>query len=113
MKSGDNRGKTVGARINVAEERELISAADREGKNVSEWAREVLLREARRAKDDALFTEVVATRTLLSYMLRPLAMGEVLSLEEYVKMVNGVSDRKHETAREVMAQYTGKQAKGQ
>ena len=46
---------------------------------LSEWAREVLLREARRSTDDAVFTELVATRMLLVNLIKPLILGEKVS----------------------------------
>lgn len=113
LKSGDNRTKTVGARLSEHEERELIVAADRDGKNVSEWTREVLLREARRSKDDPLFTEVVAIRMLLNNLLGPIAAGQKLTHENFVEIMAVVRSGKHTAAREVMQQYTEAAQKGQ
>jgi uncharacterized protein (DUF1778 family) len=110
-KSGDSREKTIGARISAEEERELIAAADREGRNVSEWTREVLLREARRATDDALFTEVVATRMLLVNLLEPMALGKQLTPARITEIMTQVRKGKHNAAREVMQQYTSPEQK--
>jgi hypothetical protein len=40
------------------------------------WARDGLLREARGSCEDAISTELVATRMLLINLLKPLALGE-------------------------------------
>ncbi len=48
------------ARVTQPERQELEAAARRESKALSEWARDVLLHQARRSQDDALFTELVA-----------------------------------------------------
>lgn len=107
----EKRSQSLGTKLTLDEEKELERAAAQCGQTGSEWAREVLLREARRAKEDALFTEVVAIRTLLNYMLRPLALGEAMTLEGYTAILNGVRERKRETAQQVMAQYTHEQEK--
>ncbi len=108
LKSGAIRNKTVGARVSEAEESELVTAAHRLGLNVSEWSREVLLREARRSKDDALFTETIATRMLLVNLLRPLLLRESVNTESISEIMAGVRREKHDTAREVMKQYAPK-----
>ena len=108
LKSGAIRNKTVGARVSEAEEGELVNAAHTLGLNVSEWSREVLLREARRSKDDALFTETIATRMLLVNLLRPLLLRESVNTETISDIMAGVRQQKHETAREVMKQYAPK-----
>jgi predicted nucleic acid-binding Zn ribbon protein len=106
FKSGSSRTKTVGARLCDSEEDELIAAAQREGRNISEWAREVLLREARRSKDDALFTEIIATRMLLVNLLKPLLMGQKVTSERLTEIMTTVRTEKRKAAQEVMQQYT-------
>ncbi len=71
-----------------------------------EWSREVLLREAKRPKNDPVFTEIVATRMLLNNVLRTVASGKVMTDEAYTDELEEVRLTKHETAREVMEQYT-------
>lgn len=106
FKSGSSRTKTVGARLTDSEEDELIAAAQREGRNISEWAREVLLQEARRSKDDALFTEIIATRMLLVNLLKPLLMGQKVTSERLTEIMTTVRTEKRKAAQEVMQQYT-------
>ena len=105
LKSGDSRTRTVGSRLSESEERELIAAAERDGRNLSEWTREVLLREARRSKDDPIFTEVVATRMLLNNLLGPIAAGQTVTQEGFVEIMATVRLGKRNAAREVMQQY--------
>ena len=104
-KGRPSRDRIASSRVTTEELIELENAAKAEGKALSEWARETLLSEARRPKDNPIFTEVVAIRTLLNYMLRPIAMGEVITLEQYTEILDNVRDRKRETARSVMNQY--------
>jgi hypothetical protein len=106
FKSGSSRTKTLGARLTDSEEDELIAAAQREGRNTSEWAREVLLREARRPKDDAYFTEIIATRMLLVNLLKPLLMGQKVTPERLTEIMATVRTEKRKAAQEVMQQYT-------
>ena len=59
------RDRVVSSRATADEHQELEAAAKAEGKALSEWSRDVLLREARSPRLNALFTEVVATRDAL------------------------------------------------
>ena len=102
------RTRMANARVTEKECRELHAAARAAGQSLSEWSREVLLREARRSKDDALFTETIATRMLLVNLLRPLLLRESVNTETISDIMAGVRQQKHETAREVMKQYAPK-----
>ena len=106
LKSGSQRTKSLGTRLTAREETELIEAAERQGKNVSEWAREVLLREARFQQGDPLFTEMIGTRVLLNIILRTLACGVAITAEEYANVLTNVRATKRQAAQEVMEQYT-------
>ena len=105
LKSGKHRTRTIGARITESEESELTAAAERGGRNVSEWAREVLLREARSLRTDALFTEIVATRMLLNLVLKSVACGEVMTPESFSAVLTKVRMTKHKQALDMMEQY--------
>src|ERR1035437_7551365 len=66
-----NRTRSIATRFTPDEEKELILAAAARGSVIAEWAREVLLCEARtRRFDAAVITEVVALRMLVSTVLR-------------------------------------------
>ena len=99
------RDKLASARVTADELKELDSAAGAGGKLFGEWAREVLLREARTPRADALFTEIVATRMLLNLVLKPLACGQVMSAEEFSGVLANVRTTKHKAAMDVMEQY--------
>ncbi len=100
-----SRSRSLGTKLTLKEERELVRAAEAEDKSASEWAREVLLREARNSRTDALFTEIVATRMLLNLVLKPLACGQVMSAEEFSGVLANVRTTKRKAATDVMAQY--------
>ena len=101
----DARGQSLATRFTKTEEDELAKAAEESGKTLREWTREVLLREARRLKDDPIFTEVVATRMLLNNLLGPIAAGQKVTQEGFVEIMATVRLGKRNAAREVMQQY--------
>jgi hypothetical protein len=99
------RSKLASARVTEDEQKELDRAASADGKLFGEWAREVLLREARTSRSDALFTEIVATRMLLNLVLKPLACGELVTAEEFSGVLTHVRTTKHKAAADVIEQY--------
>jgi len=106
-KGRTGRDRVVSARATVDEHQELEAAAKAEGKALSEWSRDVLLREARTPRRDALFTEIVATRMLLNLVLKPLLVGsKMMTEDEFSKILNHVRTTKHQAATDVMYQYT-------
>jgi urate oxidase len=105
------RDKMTGVRFTQVEMEEVDRAANTQGKLFGEWAREVLLREARSAHTDALFTEIVATRMLLNLVLKPLACGQVMSAEEFSGVLANVRTTKRKAATDVMAQYAAVEPK--
>lgn len=100
------RDRMANARVTAKEQRELHDAAHAQGKSLSEWAREILLREARRSQDDAVFTELVATRMLLVNLIKPLILGEKVSPTWITEAMTMVRKEKHKAAHDVMQQYT-------
>lgn len=100
------RSRSLGTKLTPTEERELAKAAETEGKSASEWAREVLLREARRSDNDAVFTEIVATRMLLANLIKPLILGKPVTSEWITEAMSAVRREKRRAAQEVMQQYT-------
>ncbi|WP_124847302.1 hypothetical protein [Acidipila sp. EB88] len=100
------RDRMANARVTAKEQKELHRAANAEGKSLSEWARDVLLREARRPSGDATFTELVATRMLLVNLIKPLVLGEKVTAAWITEAMTMVRKEKYKAAREVMQQYT-------
>ncbi|GAA3767225.1 hypothetical protein GCM10022270_29560 [Terriglobus aquaticus] len=92
------------ARITEDEREQLLGAARAEGRALGEWAREVLLRAARRS-EDPLFTELIATRMILLNLLKPLAMGQVVTPEDFTRISATVRSDKRKVAQEIRQQY--------
>lgn len=99
------RDHVAQARVTRLEQEEMEGAARREGKALSEWARDVLLREARSSTDGAIFTELIATRMLLVNLLKPLVLGEKVSPSWVTEAMTMVRKEKHKAAEEVLQQY--------
>ena len=107
-----SRDRMANARVTEDEQKELAAVAKSEGKALSEWAREVLLREARSPRADALFTEIVATRMLLNLVLKSVACGEMMTAESFSSVLASVRTTKHQAATDVMEQYAAAGQKG-
>jgi hypothetical protein len=107
-RSQGRTGRTFSANVKLteAELSEIAVTARTERKAVGEWARDVLLREARHASGDAVFTELIATRMLMVNLLKPLALGEKVSPAWITEAMTMVRKEKHKAAQEVMQQYT-------
>jgi len=93
------------AKVTRQEQMELEQTARAEGKALSEWAREVLLREARRSDHDAVFTEIVATRMLLVNLIKPLILGKPVTSQWITEAMSAVRREKRRAAQEVLQQY--------
>ena len=107
-----SRVRSIAIRFTEDEARELEDEATARGTTVREWARESLLREARRADGDALFTELVATRMLMVNLFKPLITGKAVSPEWVTEVMAAVRKEKRKAALEVRQQYTEDKAGG-
>jgi hypothetical protein len=82
------------------EERGKITEFSRsQGLARGEWIRDVILRELHGAsvKDPSL-AEILGVRLLLVNVLRPLAAGQRLTPEAFDKLLDEISDAKHQLA---------------
>jgi hypothetical protein len=101
-----SRVRSIAIRFTEDEARELEEVASAQGTTVREWARELLLREARREDGDALFTELVATRMLMVNLFKPLITGKPVSPEWVTEVMAAVRKEKRKAAQEVRQQYS-------
>ena len=105
-KGRSSRDCMANARVTEAEKKELEAAALASGSSLSEWSREILLREVRAGnKDRATLTELIALRMLMSTVLRTIAIGETLTPEAYAQILSEIRAGKHETTQDVLTQY--------
>ena len=107
-KPRERRTQTVSTKLTPDEEYELERASSGEGKTMSEWVRDVLLRSARQNLaatncDVVVLTEVIGIQLFLMNVLSPLTRGELISSEQYEVMIRAVQANKVRTARELLA----------
>jgi hypothetical protein len=93
------RTKTVSTKVTEKEFAEVEALAAERGVSLSEWCREVLLRERGRvAGGDPTLAEIVGVRLLLVNVLRPLAAGEKMTHEAFDKLLDQIQDIKYQLA---------------
>ncbi len=108
------RTRSAGAKVTEEEYAQIEKLAEARGLNVSEWCREAMLREMGggsvddAGRRDPALAEIVGVRLLLVNVLRPLAAGERLSPEAFDKMLDQISEVKHELAAKLQQQAAKK-----
>ena len=101
----ESKSESLATRFTKAEVGTLAKAAAASGKTVRAWSRDVLIREARRSQEDMLFTELIATRMILLNLLKPLAMGQQVTTEDFARISATVRTDKRKVAQEIQQQY--------
>ncbi|MHB8389325.1 MAG: hypothetical protein ACYDBH_07055 [Acidobacteriaceae bacterium] len=109
LRGRDRRSQNLSTKLTREEEMLLERASSASGKTPSEWARDVLLREAKLPDNpvstERLMTEIVGLQLFLTNVLSPIACGEQMSPDQYQELMRHVKANKHEAAREVIAQH--------
>ena len=76
-----------------------LSLPGRRDLHAGEWIRDVILRELRGGSaSDPSLAEILGVRLLLVNVLRPLAAGQRLTPEAFDKLLDEISDAKHQLA---------------
>jgi len=106
LKGRASRTQNLSTKLTQEEEAELQKASAREGKTLSEWARDVLLTSVRQPRsvtpDPVLLTEIVGVQLFLMNVLSPLSRGEHLSPEQYQNIIKSVQAAKSRTTQELL-----------
>ena len=93
------RNATVCLKLTQQEVQLLDQIATAKGMARSEWMRDVILRELRGdSANDPSLAEILGVRLLLVNVLRPLAAGQKLTPEAFDKLLDEISDAKHQLA---------------
>jgi hypothetical protein len=93
------RNTTLCLKLTSQEARLLDQFAAAKGMARSEWMRNVILRELRKGSaSDPSLAEILGVRLLLVNVLRPLAAGQRLMPEAFDKLLDEISDAKHQLA---------------
>ena len=101
------RSRSIGTKLTPAEEKQILAAAEADGKAPSEWARDLLLRGAmstnRGEMELHIFTELVGIQMLLMSTLEPLLRGDKLTQEQLTILFRRVQTTKASQAQELLA----------
>ena len=101
------RSQSIGTKLTPDEERQILVAAEADGKAPSEWARDLLLRGAiacnRGEMEMHIFTELVGIQMLLMNALDPLLRGEKMAQEQLAALYRRVQATKTTQAQELLA----------
>ncbi len=94
-----NRVFPVTAKLTKEERGRITDFAKSQGLARGEWIRDVILRELHgRSASDPSLAEILGVRLLLVNVLRPLAAGQRLAPEAFDKLLDEISDAKHQLA---------------
>ncbi len=94
-----NRVFPVTAKLTKEERGRVTEFASSQGLARGEWIRDVILRELRGGSaSDPSLAEIIGVRLLLVNVLRPLAAGQRLAPEAFDKLLDEISDAKHQLA---------------
>jgi hypothetical protein len=103
------RSQSIGTKLTLDEEAEVLAASESLGKAPSEWARDEILLAARHTRrteeNDALFTEVQAIRLLLINTLELVLRGERMTSDQFKDLLRYVKNNKRKAADEMLASY--------
>ena len=99
-----NRVFPVTAKLTKEELGKVTEFARSQGLARGEWIRDVILKEMREGSaSDPSLAEILGVRLLLVNVLRPLAAGQVLAPEAFDKLLDEISDAKHQLAKSLAA----------
>ena len=118
------RTKSIGFKVSVKEYAQLDAAAQRSGRSLGEWCREVLLasmngQEPKAAIDSAgtgqvaLLAELAALREILLNVLFRQTNGKTLTAQEMQELIDRADSNKLKKARERLAQAGGPESQPQ
>ena len=109
------RSQSIGTKLTPDEERQILVAAEADGKAASEWARDLLLRGAvasnRGEMEMHIFTELVGIQMLLMNALDPLLRGEKMTQEQLAALYRRVQATKTTQAQELLAKRSQNKGK--
>jgi hypothetical protein len=109
------RSRSIGTKLTPVEEKQILAAAEAQGKVPSEWVRELLLRGAvisdQREMELHIFTELVGIQMLLMNTLEPLLRGDKISQDQLTVIFRRVQTTKAAQAQELLARRNQKREK--
>jgi hypothetical protein len=99
-----NRVFPVTAKLTKEELGRVTEFAKSQGRARGEWIRDVILKEMRNGSgSDPFLAEILGVRLLLVNVLRPLAAGQKLTPEAFDRLLDEISEAKHQLAGKLSA----------
>jgi hypothetical protein len=99
-----NRVFPVTAKLTKEERERVTEFAKSQGLARGEWIRDAILKEMRKGSaNDPSLAEILGVRLLLVNVLRPLAAGQRLTPEAFDKLLDEISEAKHQLAGKLAA----------
>src|SRR6266403_6294503 len=99
VRGRESRNQSLNTKLTRTEFAAVEVAAAAHGCALGEWVRDVILRELREGSaSDPSLAEILGVRLLLVNVLRPLAAGQRLAPEAFDKLLDEISDAKHQLA---------------
>ena len=99
VRGRESRNQSLNTKLSATEFTAVATAASAHGCALGEWVRDVILREVRRGStSDPSLAEILGVRLLLVNVLRPVAAGQRLAPEAFDKLLDEISNAKHQLA---------------
>jgi hypothetical protein len=109
VRGRESRNQSLNTKLTPTEFAEVEVAAAAHGCALGEWVRDVILRELREGSaSDPSLAEILGVRLLLVNVLRPLAAGQRLAPEAFDKLLDEISDAKHQLAGNAKKRSSGR-----
>ncbi len=104
IRGRESRNQSLNTKLTQTEFAAVQVAAAAHGCALGEWVRELILRELRGGlASDPSLAEILGVRLLLVNVLRPLAAGQTLAPEAFDKLLDEISEAKHQLAGKLAA----------
>jgi hypothetical protein len=109
IRGREGRSQSLNTKLTPTEFAAVQAAATAQRCALGEWVRDVILRELKRgsARNPSL-AEILGVRLLLVNVLRPLAAGQTVAPEVFDKLLEEISEAKHQLAAKLSAPAGGK-----
>jgi hypothetical protein len=104
VRGRESRNQSLNTKLTRTEFAAVEVAAAAHGCALGEWVRDVILRELRGdSANDPSLAEILGVRLLLVNVLRPLAAGQRLTPEAFDRLLDEISEAKHQLAGKLAA----------
>jgi hypothetical protein len=104
VRGRESRNQSLNTKLTPTEFAAVQAAAAAHGCALGEWVRDLILRELRGGSaSDPSLAEILGVRLLLVNVLRPLAAGQTLAPEAFDKLLDEISEAKHQLAGKLAA----------